>query len=142
MEVDEVAAVDEHQIVLFFLQEGESMQVTVTRRLVFLLNFEVYFWEVVSVKFLHLLLSYHHLYFHMQNWQIIQLSLQVVSMMFREKSQMLLSFFFAFDEFPQVGHWVFEGNFSILLGHLQIVEMRKHWRVKQRAIVKSPYELQ
>jgi hypothetical protein len=142
LEVDEVAAVDEHQVVLFFLQERESVQVTVTRRLVFLLNFEVYFWEVVSIKFLYLLLSYHHLYFQMQNWQIIQLSLQMVSMMFREKSQMLLSLLFAFDEFPQVRYWVFERNFSILLGHLQIVEMRKHWRVKQRAIVKSPYELQ
>jgi hypothetical protein len=140
--VDEVAAVDEHQVVLFFLQERESVQVTVTRRLVFLLNFEVYFWEVVGVEFLHLLLSHHHFYFHMQNWQIIQLSLQVVSMMFREKSQMLLCLFFALDEFPQIRHWVFERNFSILLGHLQIVEMRKNWRVKQRAIVKSPYELQ
>lgn len=61
--MNEVASVDEHKVVFFFLKERETMKVTVARSFVFPLYLEVDFWKIICVKFFDLLFSHHYLYF-------------------------------------------------------------------------------
>jgi hypothetical protein len=83
--VYEVVSVNEHEVVLFLLEEGEPVEETEPGGLVFLLDFEVNFGEVFSAELLHLLLTHHHLYFQVQDWNVAQLSLDVLSVVFWEQ---------------------------------------------------------
>ena len=93
--MEEVVSINEHKVVLILFKEGESVEVTVAWGIILSLDSEINLREIFSGELLNLLLSNDYLNLHVKDWYIIELPLNVVSMVFREQGQVLLHFFFA-----------------------------------------------
>lgn len=102
--MNQIVSVNEHKVVFLFFKEREFMEEAVTWSFVFLFNLEINLWEVFCAEFIYLLLSKNNLHLKIQNWNVFQLSFNVLAMMLWEQWKMLLHFIFAFNQLLEVSN--------------------------------------